>query len=158
MDFLVWMEETAIATWVRESPSIWAYATVLTLHTLGLAFLVGLNLAIDLRILGLVKRMPLAPLEKMYPIMWAAFWVNAVSGTLLFMADATVKAVQTVFIIKMIFIALAVVNMYLLRSRVFRDPGLDKRPLPMNSRVLALTSLLLWAGAITAGRLLAYIK
>jgi hypothetical protein len=158
VDFLIWLEETAIATWVRESPSIWAYATVLTLHTLGLAFLVGLNLAIDLRILGVVRRFPLAPMEKTYPIMWVAFWVNAVSGTLLFMADATVKITQSVFLIKMLFIALAVVNMNMLRTRVFRDPGLDKRPLPANSKMLALTSLVFWAGAITAGRLLAYIK
>ena len=30
---LPWLEATALATWVRESPSLWAYPTVLTLHT-----------------------------------------------------------------------------------------------------------------------------
>ena len=158
MDFLIYLEQTAIATWVRESPSLWAYATVLTLHTLGLSFLVGLNTAIDLRILGIAARMPLAPMEKTYPIMWIAFWVNAISGTLLFMADATVKAFQLVFIVKMICIVLAVVNMQMLRTRVFHSPVLDKRPLSVNSKMLALSSLILWAGAITAGRLIAYIK
>ena len=39
----VWLENSAIGVWTRESPSIWAYPTVLTLHTIGLGMLVGAN-------------------------------------------------------------------------------------------------------------------
>ena len=39
MDFLIRLEESGFGTWVRESPSLWAYPTVLFLHTLGLALL-----------------------------------------------------------------------------------------------------------------------
>ena len=62
-----------------------------------------------------------------------------------------------VFAIKLTFIALAMVNLQLLYRRVFNDPQADTRPIPANARFLALTSLLLWVGATTAGRLMAYL-
>jgi len=47
--------------------------------------------------------------------------------------------------------------MYLMRNRVFRDPELDKAPLPSSAKNLAWASPICWFGAITAGRLLAYL-
>ena len=158
MQFLASVENTRFSIWVRESSSLWAYPTILFMHTVGLGFLVGLNAAIDLRILGVARRMPLAPMEKFFRIMWAAFWVNAISGTMLLVADATTKLTNIVFYIKLGFIALAVVNMVLIRRRIFHDPALDvdTRPLNRFARTLAATSLFFWGGAITAGRLMAY--
>ena len=156
MQFLTRVENTALAAWVRESSSLLAYPMILFMHTVGLGFLVGLNTAIDLRILGVARKMPLAPMEKFYQVMWAAFWVNALSGLALLIADATTKLTNPVFYIKMAFVFLAVVNMVLLRRRVFRNPALDLSPVAWLGRALAITSLLFWAGAITAGRLMAY--
>jgi hypothetical protein len=156
MSFLAAIENSALAAWVRESSSLWAYPTILFLHTVGLGFLVGLNAAIDLRILGVARRLPLAPMESFFKIMWAAFWVNAISGTLLLMADATTKLTNRVFYIKMAFVFLAVANMVLIRRRVFRAAAIDTAPTARFNRALAVTSLLFWAGAITAGRLMAY--
>jgi uncharacterized membrane protein len=156
MPFLARVESTAFASWVRESSSLWAYPTILFLHTVGLGFLVGLNAAIALRILGAARKLPLAPMEKFYPVMWAGFWVNALSGLALLAADATTKLTNPVFYIKMGFVSLAVVNMTLLRRRVFRNPALDLTPVTGFGRALAVASLLFWAGAITAGRLMAY--
>ncbi len=156
MQFLSALENSAFGTWVRESSSLWAYPAILFMHTVGLGFLVGLNAAIDLRILGFARRLPLAPMEKFYAVMWAAFWVNAASGTALLVADATTKMFNPVFYIKLGFVALAVVNMTLIRRRVFRSPALDLGPVSGFGRILAVTSLVFWAGAITAGRLMAY--
>jgi hypothetical protein len=156
MSFLASIENTALAAWVRESSSLWAYPTILFLHTVGLGFLVGLNAAIDLRILGFARRLPLAPMESFFAVMWTAFWVNAISGSLLLMADATTKLTNGVFYIKMAFVFLAVVNMVLIRRRVFGDPAIDAAPVARLGRALAVASLLFWVGAITAGRLMAY--
>ena len=41
--FFVWLEATPLSTWLRESPSLWAFPFVLILHTVGLAFFVGAN-------------------------------------------------------------------------------------------------------------------
>ena len=87
-EYLTALEQTGLATWVRESNSLWAYPTVLTLHTVGLGVLVGANWALDFRLLGVAPRVPLAPLRRLFPLMWFGFWINAVTGVLLLMADA----------------------------------------------------------------------
>jgi hypothetical protein len=157
MDFLLRIEQSGFSTWVRESPSPWAYAAVLLVHTIGMGLVVGINAGIDLRILGLAPAMPLKPMERFFPILWIGFWVNAVSGTILLAADATTKLQNPDFYVKMAFIALALVNLRMIRARVFRDPQLDKKPLSSNVKVLAVTSMIFWLGAITAGRLMAYV-
>src|SRR5438094_462869 len=119
MEFFHYLEQTGFAAWIRESDSIWAYPTILFLHTIGLGIVVGINSAIDLRILGLASRLPLEPLEGLFPLMWVGFWINAASGTLLLIADASTKLANPVFYIKMGFIALAVVDVFVIRTRVF---------------------------------------
>src|SRR5438552_14186954 len=117
MDFLHWLEQTGFSTWVRESPSVWAFPTVLLIHTIGMGLVVGVNAGIDLRILGLAPALPLAPMEKFLPVLWVGFWVNAVTGVVLLAADATTKATNPDFYVKMVFIALAIINLQLLKSR-----------------------------------------
>ena len=156
MDFLARLEQTGFSTWVRESSSIFAFPSILLLHTIGMGIVVGINAGIDLRILGIAPALPLAPMEKFLPILWVGFWVNAVTGVVLVVVDATTKLSNPDFYVKMVFIALAIINLRMLRNRVFRDPLIDE-PLSINAKVLAVTSLIFWLGAITAGRLMAYV-
>jgi hypothetical protein len=157
MDFLLRLEQTGFSSWVRESTSLFAFPGILLVHTIGMALVVGINTGIDLRILGVAPAIPLAPLEKFFPILWIGFWINAATGTILLMADATTKLANPDFYVKMVFIAFAVINLQMLKTRVFRDPLIDKRPLSTNVKILAVTSMFFWLGAITAGRLLAYV-
>jgi hypothetical protein len=157
MEFLQWLEQTSLSTWVRESPSPWAYAFVLLLHTIGMALVVGISGGINLRILGFAPSLPVAPLEKFFPLFWVGFWLSAVTGAILAMQDATTKLINLDFYVKMVFVALALINLRMIRTRVFRDPGLDKVPFSRNTKFLAVSSLFFWLGAITTGRLLAYI-
>jgi hypothetical protein len=157
MDFLRLLEESSFSQWIVGSSSVFAFPTVLLLHTVGMGIVVGINAGIDLRILGLAPALPLAPLEKFFPLMWFGFWVNAATGVILLIADATTKLTNPDFYVKMIFIALAVINLRMLRSRVFGDPFIDKKPFTSDAKVLAITSMIFWLGAITSGRLLAYI-
>ena len=157
MDFLRWLEQSGFSTWVRESPSVLAFPSVLLLHTIGMGLVVGVNTGIDLRILGVAPGLPLAPMEKYFPVLWAGFWINAVTGVVLVAQDATTKLTNPDFYVKMIFIALAVINLQMLRRRVFSNPLIDKAPPATDVKILALTSMILWLGAITAGRLLAYV-
>jgi hypothetical protein len=96
-------------------------------------------------------------MERLYPLMWLGFWTNAITGTLLLMQDATAKLTNPDFYVKMVFVFAGVVGLYRMRRKVFGDPALDTRPVPANSRMLAWASLVCWFGAITAGRLLAYV-
>ena len=147
-----------MAVWTRESPSIWAYPTVLMLHTVGLGMLVGANAVIDFRLLGFAPRVPIASLAPLYRFMWTGFAINATTGAMLFASDATVKARQPIFYVKLALIALALVVTAMIRRASERGRAVgagDASPAP--GRRLAAVSLLLWAGAIAAGRLMAYL-
>ena len=158
MTFLSWLENSAFSIWFRgETGFAWAYPIVLFLHTVGLSLLVGANMAIALRLLGAAPRLPIAPLEKLYRVMWIGFWINAASGVMLLVADATTKLTNPVFLIKMGFIAAAVINMVWLRRRVFRGPRLEGYPIPTSARTFATLAFVFWIGAISAGRLMAYL-
>ena len=67
-DLLASIEGSALAAWTRESPSIWAYPTILTLHTVGLAIVVGASVVIDVRLLGLSPRIPVGVLRSLTPL------------------------------------------------------------------------------------------
>jgi len=156
MEVLAWLDQSSFGTWVRESPSLWAYPGIITFHTVGLALLVGINAVIDLLLLGSAPAASLTPMAKLFPVMWLGFWINALSGIALLIADATAMLTNPVMYVKFGFVALAVVNMRLITHRVFGDLS-DTTPLPASGKILAGTSLFFWAGAITAGRLTAYI-
>jgi hypothetical protein len=157
MPFLDWLQNTQLATWISQSDSVWVYPSVLSMHTIGLGVLVGIGAAVDLRILGFASRVPLAPLERFFPIMWAGFWINAVSGTALFAAAATTKGTQWIFYVKLLLVAIGVVHIRLLKSTVFGNPAsLETGRASVTGRVLAATSLATWLGAIVTGRLMAY--
>ena len=162
---LTTIEGLALATWARESPSIWAYPTILTLHTVGLAIVVGVNVVVDLRLLGCAPRIPFHALRALFPIMWWGFAINFASGLLLFMADATTKSGQQVFYVKLALIVLALVVARTVSKRLRRqdasspaEAGRDiGNAAGSHLRILAVLSLFLWAGAIVAGRLMAYL-
>lgn len=164
MAFLASLSGSPVGEWV--SGSTWAYPSLLFVHTLGLGVLVGLNSAIGLRLLGFAPSVPVAAMEPLFPYMWAGFWVNAVSGSVLFIADAPKKAANPSFIVKLVLIGLAVVVMRKLKRHAFpiaenlnaSNPSklLNPSVVTGRARMLAAMSLLLWAGAITAGRLMAY--
>lgn len=151
----VWLEATGVATWVRESPSLWAYPTILTLHTVGLGIVVGASAVVDFRLLGYAPRIRLDALAPLFPLMACAFALNAATGILLFIADATTKSKQPVFYIKLTLIFVALWCTFGTR-RIVRSGDTADGPASRSVR-LALASLLLWAGAITAGRLMAYM-
>jgi hypothetical protein len=156
VNFLDTLENLGLSTWVRESPSKLAYPTILWLHVMGMGVVAGLGAMISLRLLGVSPKTPVQPLERLYPLIWFGFWVNAVTGTALLMASATKRMVDPVFYAKMVFIFAGVALLQLTRKKVFRRLGPDGA-LPENARALAWASLICWLGAITAGRLLAYI-
>jgi hypothetical protein len=154
MEWLSALENSGFGTWLRESTSIWAYPAVLTLHTMGLGVLVGGNAVLDLRLLGWGRGVPLAPLEKLFPVMWTGFWINALSGVALFVGDATTKGATWLFMGKLAIIVVGVLVLRAIRKTVYGgSTPVESR----GSRALAAASLVLWILAIVTGRYMAYI-
>ena len=151
---LAQMEASGLAAWVRESPSIWAYPAILTLHSIGLGLVVGASMVIDLRLIGRARALEAADLSALFPVIWWAFAVNALTGVLLFIADATRKSAQPIFFVKLGCIVAALAVTLRMRSVVVTGDEALRRSSP---KLLAVASLVLWLGAIAAGRLMAYL-
>ena len=157
---LMWaLEDSAFAQWVAGAPTIWAYPSILTFHTVGMGIVVGASVVLDLRLLGVGPEVPVARLKVLFRPLWWGFWLNAVTGVVLFIAHAAEKYGQTVFYVKLTLIALALVTVVRIRREIFpEDESAPTRPITGKVKLLAVLSLILWAGAITAGRLMAYIN
>jgi hypothetical protein len=150
------IEATGLSVWIRESDSVFSFWCILSVHAIGMGVLVGASVLIGLRILGLAPDLPLAPLQRLYRFIWAGFWIQVVSGTLLLIAYPTKSLTNPLFYIKLTLIGLAVASMQMLRNRVFADSNLSEAAMMAKGRVIAVWSLIFWVAAITAGRLLAY--
>jgi hypothetical protein len=157
MAFFTWLQETPLAHWVASDPSLLAYPTILTLHTVGMAIVVGTCVVIDLRLLGIGSDVPLTALVGAPRLVWTGFIINAATGLALFTTDAEHKATQTVFFVKLSLIFLALVVYARIRALVFRNGAAVHAPLAGEVKALAVLSLLLWTGATVAGRLMAYL-
>jgi len=157
MDFYVWLEGRAVSTWVREASTLWGYPTILTLHTLGMAALVGTSAVLSLRILGVGGTIPLASLRVLFRVVWVGWWVSFVTGALLFGADASTRGTQGLFLVKLLVVAAGIAIVVLIRRHGY-GPSADQVVVSRTARRLAVVLLLAWVVAITAGRLLAYVS
>lgn len=143
---------------MRQSEMLYPAAEIL--HILGFALLVGSIIGFDLRILGMNRRLP-APVFARHnvPLAMLGFFIAAPAGFLLFATEATSIAVNTAFQIKLVCIAVGLINAGLFHLGPWRD--LDQWgqsvTAPGLARVGAVISLLAWIGAIIGGRLIAYL-
>src|SRR5437588_1832421 len=154
--FLNTLEQSGLSTWLRESESLFGFYFILLFHTIGLALVVGPNAAIDLRLLGVARGIPLPPLRSWFRLIWLGFAINVVSGIFLVLAYPTKAFTNPDFYIKLTLIAFAVWTLYRMKRQVFDDSSLGEAAMLARGRMLAVWSLVLWLGVITAGRLLAY--
>jgi hypothetical protein len=154
---LLWLSSSAFARWVNESETIIGYSGILFLHTLGLAVVVGMSVVVDLRLLGAASRISVTAMRPLFRFLWLGFCVNAVSGAMLFIADAPRKAANPLFELKLALIAIAVAVTALIERRLLQAaPGAAPDGSQPWFKALAIASLAVWALAIAAGRLLAY--
>ena len=113
---------------------------------------------IDLMVLGFWPAVPMKPFARVFPLLWFGFGINAVTGTMMLVADATTKLTTVDFYIKMAFVFAGLYVLIRMRRQIFDDPQLDQAPVSGSAKVLAWASLACWFGAIISGRLLAYVK
>ena len=119
--------------------------------------IVGPAWVLDVRLLGYGARLPVEALRGAFRIMWVGFFVNASTGIALFISEADDKGMKWIFWVKLLAIALALIVTTRLRRAVFGG-GIAYDVATPKARSLARASLFLWLAAITAGRLMAYIK
>lgn len=154
--FLNTLEQSGLSTWLRESESIFGFYFILVFHTIGLALVVGPSVAIDLRLLGIAPEIPLRPLRSWFDLMWLGLAINVASGIFLVLAYPSKAFTNLDFYIKLLLVGFAVWILQRIKQEVFDSGSVSGAAMPARSKMLAVWSLVLWAGVITAGRLLAY--
>lgn len=153
---LTWCQNTPMGEWVRNSA--WAFPFLQSWHFIGMTMLLGVVGAIDLRVLGVARAVPLAPLHRFLPMAFIGFGINLITGICFFCHDPYVYAYNTSFRIKMLLIIIAGLNALWFRLGVFLDlerwgPGIEASRL---AKVISALSILIWLAVITAGRYIAF--
>ncbi len=152
------IEQLPLAVAMRHD--LWLYPVVEIVHITGFVTLVGGIIVLDLRLLGLSKDLPLRALSR-HVLPWSigALLLIVPSGLLMFIAHAGDLVGNTAFIIKMVLLMCAGANAAAFHAGVFRGAAAwdTAVAVPLSAKLHALASLLIWAGVLACGRLLAYV-
>lgn len=158
VDFFEWLGNTPWSIALHESR--YAFLVVLTVHVLTLTVFVGTAVIIDLRLLGvMLTRVPVSEVvSRLLPWSAAGLAVMIASGFLLFYAAPLVRYENVFFRLKMGALAAAAANAWVFHRTSYRRVAeWDRNPVPpRGARRAAAVSLVLWAGIITLGRMMAY--
>ncbi len=159
MGLVEWLQNLDISQWVLTSD--YGFPILLACHSIGLAGVVGILAMLDLRVLGLGKGISLESFSRLMPIAWLGFVINALSGTLLFMANAGRLLDNWGFLLKMSGVVLGGVISWALWRQLRQSPRGAGQPkvyaVTRPAQIIASVSLLVWLGTIVFGRLTAYI-
>jgi len=141
--------------------SSWVLPVCESLHFIGMAMLVGIVGVFDLRLLGMAKRVPVAPLQRLMPWALLGFVLSLGSGLVFITANPRqyVAPLSLSFVAKMFFILLACVNVLFFYATGLKravdgvDAGHDA---PLGAKISAGVSLFLWVGVMYWGRVLQF--
>lgn len=139
--------------------STWIYPLASVLHIVGLAALLGTIAVLDLRLLGVARRLPLDSLAGfLLPLARAAFAVQLVTGFTMFATDASHLYGNPFFAAKMAVILAALANIVLFHARLRADPQFALwGESPRWARIGAAVSLAAWTAVAVCGRMIAYV-
>jgi hypothetical protein len=154
---LVWLEETPASVWVREYPSILGFPFILFLHTLGLAMLAGVSIAVDIWLLRAAAFARSVRMTGVIQVMWLGFGINTASGLALLLAYPAKALTNPVFYAKLALVAAGLYSVARINREAFpHGEAVAGAPINVAVKRWAVVSLLAWAGTIATGRLLAY--
>ncbi|HJL62280.1 MAG TPA: hypothetical protein QF517_10005 [Pseudomonadales bacterium] len=155
MEYLEALEASGFSMWAKESST--AYVGFLAFHTIGLVFLAGISGAIAMRILGVARTMPLAPMIDFYPLMWAGLAINAFTGSVLMCLYPTKYLVDPTLYIKLAAVGVAVYMAVKLKAvLVSVNEGMESAAESPEAKKAAVGLLLSWFVALLTGRIMAY--
>lgn len=138
--------------------SLWVWGLLMFLHFVGLVLIVGTVGVFDLRIMGLLKQLPLSPLHRFIPWAMAGLGVNVATGLLAFIGSPDRYVTSSAFWLKMLSLLLLGLN-----AVAFYLTGISERvehlesgeDAPMPAKLIAASALLLWLAVIVFGRYIA---
>ena len=154
LDALAGLENTKLAQWVQADAL--AFPVLEGTHVVSVALVFGSIALLDLRLLGLQSRhLPVTRIsDEVLPWTWAGFVVAVITGSLLFVAQASAYLANDEFVLKMVLLALAGLNLAVFHVLTWPkvEEWNERATPPVAARAAALLSLGLWMGVVISGR------
>jgi len=154
--FFEWLQNTPIGVAVGETWFPWVEST----HVLFTAVVAGTILTVDARLLGMgLRKLRVTYIaQRILPLTWIAFAGAALTGTLMFMANATSYIHNKPFLAKMVLLLLLGLNMLYFHLLTYRsveqwDNGRPAAP----ARAAGFISTVLWLAVIACGRWIGFV-
>ena len=155
-EWAIALEHSGVGTWMRSAEL--AYPVVNVLHLLGLTLLIGPMLLLDLRLMGFGRRFSLPDVSAVLtPLSIIGILILALSGVLLFSADAGPLIQNRLLLIKLALIAIALINAVVFRLSWQPRLSTWDRQAPLPGRLQAAASITLWLAVGALGRWIAYV-
>jgi len=152
------LEESGLATRIRDS--VFLFPMIESTHVIGLALVFGTIAIIDLRLLGIAstQRSFRRMASDILKWTWGAFALTALTGSLMFITNASVYYHNVFFRMKMLLLVLTGINMLFFELTAGRTiHGWDQAPsAPRAGKAVAALSLAMWIGIICMGRLIGF--
>ena len=153
LPFFEWCEATAVGEAIRNS--LWLFPIIESVHLLALALIGGAVLIVDLRLLGLGLRQPVAQIARAaQPWLIGSLTVMLVTGIPLFLSESIKCYYSPPFWCKMTFLPLAITFALTVRRKVAAAD--ENRVGPLWGKLVGLVSLGLWFGVGFSGRWIAF--
>jgi hypothetical protein len=151
------LESSQFSAWIRSE--LWGWPLALTLHAFGTALVIGFIFIICLRLLGLFETIPYTSLRRLFPVLWAAFLLQFLSGFALWMSKPTRYTADAAFLLKLLLVIVGFVLTLYLYGIVKREAASWEAAGAVSPRGFKFVapSLLVWCGVVIAGRLTAYL-
>ena len=157
------LAEWLSGTWLNHVAThyVWVWPAMETIHFLALGLLVGTIGALDLRLIGVARQLPLAPFQRLVPWGVAAFVINAITGVVFFAGAPFQYIYNFAFQMKVLLMLIAGLNIF-----VFYAGGISRRifavgpggRVPLAGRVTGVVSLAVWIGVMYWGRMLTFYR
>jgi hypothetical protein len=156
--------EAALASFTRVEAfmetTTYAWGVAESIHFIGLTLLLGSIAAWDLRLVGLMREVPVAAFHRLVPFAVLGFGINVASGAVFLITDPDQYVYNSAFHLKMTCLALAGANVMVFYLTVFRrvkslGPGAQPPPL---ARLNGVISLALWITVIICGRMITFYR
>jgi uncharacterized membrane protein len=148
------LDHTALATWVQAEPL--AFPLIEATHVISVMLVFGSIAMLDLRLLGVSSRNygVVKISDEVLPWTWVSFLIAVITGTLLFIGQATNYLNNNEFKVKMVLMAVAGVNLAIFHFFTWNkvENWNNGVPTPISAKAAAILSLTLWSGVVIAGR------
>jgi hypothetical protein len=160
MDITPWLkalEDSGLATAIRNSAYL--FPSLEAVHVIALSVVLGTITVVDLRLLGFASKARSAERVSMEVLKWTwgGFALAVLTGFVMFTTNARVYAHNTAFLIKLVLLALAGLNMLVFHLTAARTMDRwDRDAAPPIGKTSAILSLVLWVAVVFAGRVIGF--